>query len=709
MRKVERALSALPNVSTARANLSSRRVTVEWRGESDPPDIWQALQNIGFDSHVHVSSETSDSDRQELTKLLRDLAISGFAAGNIMMLSMSVWYGATSDYSALFHWLSALLALAALAFAGRTFFHSAARALAAGTTNMDVPISVGLVLTYAISLYDTIAGAQNVYFDAAAMLLFFLLIGRTLDHITRSKASETIQGLESLHPSGVTVFEDNGTSRFVPLADVVPGMTVQVVAGERVVVDGEVLKGTSEVDASLVSGESEPVRIVPQSRLIAGMRNLGNPVTMIASARAEDSFIAQMSRMMAIAESNQSRFRSLSDRIAQYYAPVVHLAALSALILWLSLGSELHRSVQVAVSVLIITCPCALALAVPMVNTIASSRLFESGVFVRSVTALERMSEVDTIVFDKTGTLTTAKPVASIVGMADQAELSIARQLAALSQHPNSVAIVDGVAAPIVPSSIVFGNVQEMPGEGIEGVHSGSIYRLGRPDWALHGSDAAGRVDARVNVVLSVDGRLAVAFEVSGVLLPDARSAIAALKERGYALAVLSGDTAARVEHITRQLEIAEYKASQTPEGKLRFVYDRQDNGQKILMIGDGLNDVPSLAGSHVAMTPTNAADIGRSRADFVFLDGRLSSIGEALIVSRFAQTLTKQNIAIALIYNLIAVPLAFMGFVTPLLAAIAMSTSSILVVLNSLRLRWAGPRSQCILKTDFSSVSGAS
>ena len=689
MRKIETALESLPEVKSARANLSNRRVLVRWDRAESPPNIWQTLNGIGFESHLYTPGENADGANHEFTLLLRDLAVSGFAAGNIMMLSMSVWYGATHAYSAAFHWISALLAFFALTIAGRTFFKSAIRALAAGSTNMDVPISVGLVLTFAVSLYDTVIGTQYVYFDAASMLLFFLLIGRTLDHLARNKANETVRGLESLLPSGVRVVESNDSHRFVPLNEVEPGMVVAVGAGEIVAVDGTVLKGASDVDASLVSGESTPVPIVPQSRLVAGMRNLSVSITMEVVSTADNSFVAQMSRMMEVAESNRSRYRALSDKVSRLYTPVVHLAALAAFAIWISQGSDLHRSIQVAVSVLIITCPCALALAVPTVNTVASARLFKGGVFVSSATAFERMSEIDTVVFDKTGTLTTAKPSAHILEGGSQHNLSLARQLAAHSHHPNSVALVRSIPASTQYPPVDLRIVREVPGKGVEarsGVHT---YRLGHPEWALANCTGADACCKNADVVLSMDGTFAVSFEIAGALISSARCAVRDLKEQGFALAILSGNKRHRVARIAADLGVDVFRAEQTPEDKLRFVEQQQRSGRRILMVGDGLNDTPSLAGADVAMTPSNAADIGRSHADFVFLEGRLESVGEALRVSRFAQSLTRQNIALAVLYNVVAVPLAFLGFVTPLIAAIAMSTSSVLVVLNALRLQW--------------------
>ena len=365
-----------------------------------------------------------------LSELIRALAVAGFAASNIMLLSVSIWSGADAETRDLFHWLSAIIALPALAYSGRIFFRSAWQALKHGRTNMDVPISLGVLLAFGMSLYETVQHGPHAYFDAAISLLFFLLIGRTLDHIMRERARLAVKGLARLAARGALVVQADGTQVYLPVSDIRTGTTLMLAAGERVPVDATVIKGVSELDVSLVSGEHTPLPATIGSVLRAGTLNLTGPLTIVATATAENSFLGEMLRMMEAAEQGRSTYRRISDRAASLYAPVVHLTALLTFAGWLAATGDMHRAVTIAIAVLIITCPCALGLAVPMVQVVAARRLFESGIMVKDGGALERLAEIDTVVFDKTGTLTSGVPRLVGSGEVDHGLIAIAAGLA---------------------------------------------------------------------------------------------------------------------------------------------------------------------------------------------------------------------------------------------------------------------------------------
>ena len=681
--RIERALTKLPHVTDARVNLSTKRVRVRWRASSPPPVI-ETLQGLGFSAHALEHEEGRRDPLQG--ELLRALAVAGFAAMNIMLLSVSVWSGADAATRQLFHWLSAIIALPTLAYSGRVFFRSAWRVLRHGQTNMDVPISIGVITAFALSLYETVTHGPHAYFDAAVTLLFFLLIGRTLDHLMRERARTAVRGLAQLAARGATRIAADGARDYLPIERIAPGMRLAIAAGERIPVNARVVSGRSESDVSLLTGESAPAPVGPGDEVWAGALNLTAPLVVEATAAAKDSFLADMMRMMEAAEAGRSLYRRIADRAARLYAPVVHLTALATLIGWWSLGGDFHRAATIAVAVLIITCPCALGLAVPMVHVAAARRLFSSGIMVKDGAALERLAEIDAVVFDKTGTLTLPEPVLGAADATEAGALSLAAALAADSLHPYARAI----ARQAPPANVRFDAIREEGGAGLEARLDGALYRLGRPAWACGGVEAGGDEDA---VVFAREGQVLARYVFAAALRPGGAAAIDALKQSGFQVEIISGDHAAPVERLARELNLPS-RARVTPRDKVDHVGQRAAEGAKVLMVGDGLNDAPALMAAHVSMAPASAADVGHNAADFVFLRPSLMAVPEAIETARRASRLVRENIALAIVYNVIAVPIAIAGFVTPLIAAIAMSLSSILVVANAMRIGEAAKRS---------------
>ncbi|CAH1651631.1 MULTISPECIES: cation-translocating P-type ATPase [unclassified Chelatococcus] len=681
IRTVENGLLQLPGLEYARVNLSTKRATVKWRG-SEPPNVLETLDRLGFPSHL--SEAEGGRNDPELGRLIRALGVAGFSSMNIMLLSVSVWSGADAETRQAFHWISAALALPCLIYSGRVFFVSAWGALRHGRTNMDVPISIGVCLAFALSLYDTIHNGRHAYFDAATSLIFFLLIGRTLDHLMREKARAAVRGLVRLAPRGATVLRADGSRDYLPVADIEPGMRIALAAGDRVPVDGVVADGMSDLDCAIATGEGAPQPVQPGSPVQAGTLNLSAPLTIIASVRADNSFLSEMVRLMEAAEGGRARYRRLADRAARLYSPVVHATAFLTFIGWMVATGDWHRAITIAIAVLIVTCPCALGLAVPIVQVVAARRLFDNGIMVKDGAGLERLAEIDTIAFDKTGTLTLGRPRLLGKEAVDPQALAIAAALGTRSNHPYSRAIaaaMPGAAVPLAESV-------ERPGLGIEARIDGALYRLGRAEWAL--SDRARMDGVRADApgtVLSRDGALVASFTFEDALRPGADAAVARLRGEGVRLCLLSGDREAAVAAVARRLGVSDFAARLLPAQKVARLEALADAGHKVLMVGDGLNDAPALAKSHVSMAPATAADIGRNAADFVFLRDSLDAVPVAMAVAREGGRLIRQNFALAIIYNVIALPIAIAGFVTPLIAALAMSLSSVIVVANALRL----------------------
>jgi len=681
IQKIEAALGELPGVRSARVNLSTKRVTACWHETADPPPIIETLESIGYRANLYDPS--ADVKDAVLPELLRALAVAGFAASNIMLFSVSIWAGAEPQTRDLFHWISAIIALPALAYAGRPFFRAAFSSLRHGQTNMDVPISIGVSLAFAMSLFETMRHGPHAYFDASVSLLFFLLIGRTLDHVMRERARTAVKGLARLAPQGALVLRPDGSRAYVNLDEIASGVRIALAAGDRVPVDARVVSGESEIDCSLVSGESIPRIVTPGAALQAGTLNLTGALTVAATATAKESFLAEMIRMMEAAEVGRSVYRRIADRAARLYAPVVHTTALATFAGWTVFSGDVHLATTTAIAVLIITCPCALGLAVPMVQVMAARRLFEKGIMVKDGAAIERLAEIDSVVFDKTGTLTLGSPHLVASELLARDALTVAAAIAVHSNHPYSRAIAAaGRAAQ--EKAVAFDSVVEHPGFGLEARQGEVVYRLGRADWAF----AAGAPpENAAGVVLSKDGRHVAHFRFEDRLRPGALEAVAELGRHGLSLIIVSGDADAPVQEMAAQFGVPA-AARVLPAQKLDYVRSVTATGRRVLMVGDGLNDAPALAAAYASMAPATAADVGRNAADFVFLRESLLAVPQAVRIAREAAGLVRQNMAIAVVYNLFAVPLAVAGLVTPLVAAIAMSASSIIVVANAARLR---------------------
>src|SRR5690606_25890072 len=408
IKSIENGLGALPGVEYARVNLTAKRVSVRWKDGTTPPNIIDELNKLGYQAHIFDMVREKDPT---FTRLLIALPILAFASSNVMLLSVAVWSGADAATRDLFHWISALIALPTLIYSGRIFYTSAWTALRARRVNMDVPIALAISLAFIMSIYETIHHGEHAYFDASVSLLFFLLIGRTLDYTMRERARSAVRGLAQLGSRGAVVIGENGEHNYLPVNDIKPDMRIILATGERVPVDARVEEGRSELDCSIASGESDAVPVGPGSDIRAGTLNLSAPLIIRATAEAKDSFLAEMVRLMDVAGDGRARYRRLADRASELYVPLVHSIAFMAFLGWMVYtGGDWYRSIYIAISTLIITCPCALALAVPIVQVVAARRLFENGIMIKDGSAMERMAEIDTALFDKTGTLTLGQP-----------------------------------------------------------------------------------------------------------------------------------------------------------------------------------------------------------------------------------------------------------------------------------------------------------
>ena len=678
---LEKGLERLPGVRSARVNLTLKRVSVAAEPGLTAADLIPEIARLGYEAHELDAGMLAATDADAAGReLLMRLAVAGFASMNVMLLSVAVWSGAEAATRDLFHWVSAAIALPAIAFSAQPFFRSALAGLRAGRLNMDAPISLSILLAAATSRSETAQGGEHAYFDAAVSLTFFLLIGRYLDHRSRAAARSAARELAALEvPRALRI--EAGAERVVPIAELRAGDLVRVLPGTRIPADGMVEEGSSEIDRSLITGESLPAFAGPGTALAAGEVNLTGPLALRVTAAGRDSALHRMADLVAVAEAGRGRYSSIADRIVKYYAPGVHILAGLSFLGWMVFAGDLRQAVNVAVAVLIITCPCALGLAVPAVVTTASGRLFRKGLLIKDGTALERLAEVDHVVFDKTGTLTLGKPEALDFAEHPRRASEIAAALAAASAHPLARALAAAARAEgIRPASL--SDLREVPGHGVEGRLGAVQARLGRADWV--GAEPGAETAAWLKVG---DGPPR-AFRFADRPRPGAGALVAALKERGLGVTLISGDAAAPVAALAERLGIADRHSGARPEDKAALVARLAAGGRKVLMVGDGLNDTAALAGAHVSVSPASALDAARTASDIVLLGTSLEPVAEAVAVARLAVRRIRQNVGISNLYNLVAVPLAVAGLSTPLIAALAMSASSVTVTLNALRLR---------------------
>ena len=671
--KIERGLNALEGVDQARVNFSAKRVAVRHGPSLDEDDLVEALRHLGFEAQA-VAADPLVRDDKETRALLRALAVAGFGMMNIMLLSVSVWSGASGVTRDLFHWLSAIIALPVVAYAGQPFFASAAMALRYRRTNMDVPISIGVLLATGLSLYETVTGGQHAYFDGAVMLLFFLLAGRALDAAMRGRTRAGIGALLGRMGRSAGVVQPDGSVRRVAADALEPGMLMLVAAGEALAADG-VLEdvAAATIDNAMLTGESTPEQVADGAEVHAGAINLMRPIHVRVTRTGSDTAIAEIARLMDEAGQSRNRYVRIADRASRLYAPAVHALAALAFIGWMIAGAGWHQSLVIAIAVLIITCPCAMGLAVPAAQVVASGALIRQGLLVKDGSALERLAEVDIALFDKTGTLTLGEMRAETAGLSDE-QKAAALSLAQASRHPLSIGLAKSLMAEgIVPAPVT--GIREVEGIGISG-------RIGSQDVALERPQAGGE-GPQVQLRIGDD---VILIRFADRLRPDAPAALARLRSLGVDASIVSGDSAAAVARMSEHLGIPG-EGEVAPAGKLEALARLKAAGHKPLMVGDGLNDGPALAAAHASIAPGTASDASQHAADAVFIGERLMPVALAVQVARRTMAIVRQNFGFAIGYNILAVPLALAGMVTPLIAAVAMSLSSLVVVGNSLRL----------------------
>jgi len=691
-----------PGVTAVDINYTTRRARVRWDERvTRLSAILEAIAAIGYRAHPYDIGRAEELAQKERKKALWRLFVAGFGMMQVMMYAVPVYMAdgdMTADIEQLMRWASLILTLPVILYSSAPFFASAWRDLKLGRVGMDVPVALGVGAAFAASLWATLIAGGEVYFDSVTMFVFFLLTGRYLEMMARQRAARSVETLARAIPAFATrlsgwpgTVADVAAER-VAVARLRPGDAVQVKPGETVPADGFVIEGESAADESLLTGESRPVPKGVGDGLIGGSVNTTSPLVMRVERVGDETRVAAIQQLMERAAAEKPRLVEMADRVAARFIVGLLLLAVATALAWWWIDPS--RALWVFVAVLVVSCPCALSLATPAALTVATGALAGRGVLVTRGHAIEALARADRFIFDKTGTLTTGRMelVEAIALQGDRERvLAIAAGLERGSEHPIARALAAGSAGPEVE---VIG-LRATTGAGVEGTIDGRVWRLGSPGFVgrLHGDPTPagvtgdGTTQETVIALGSADGWAAF-FRLSDGLRPEAAVMAAELRAAGAELSIFSGDAPAAAAGVGSALGIADARGGLSPEGKHAALKALQDAGETVAMVGDGVNDAPVLAQAQVSVAMGGGADLARANADVVLLGNDLRALPEGLRQARRAVRIVRQNLVWAFAYNFLAIPLAMAGWVTPWMAGIGMSASSLLVVLNALRLQ---------------------
>lgn len=690
----ERHLRQLPGVLQVQVNYATHRARITWDDQAiHLSKILEEIQLLGYNAHPYSAERQESLRRKRRAKDLRRIAIAGLSSGQVMMLAVALYAGAAfgmeDSTAALLRYFSLVLTLPVVFYAAVPFYQSAWNALLGNRLNMDVPVSLAVIGAFVGSAWATLQGHGVVYYDAITMFSLFLLSSRFLEHGAQEKSVEAAENLLKLAPAMATRVMEGGQHQPVPVLELNEGDTILAKPGESIAADAEVIEGESTVDEALLTGESRPVPKRTGAQVIAGSINLEGPLWLRVTGVGENTVLAGIVRLLDRAVAEKPRLAQLADQVAGHFT--VGLLILTAIVgaawWWL----EPAQAFGTVLAVLVVTCPCALSLAAPTAFAAAGSHLLRHGILLTRGHALETLAKVNHVVFDKTGTLTYGKPVlqrtVTFSEVDEERCLLLAASLEQASEHPLAQSFLSRVAGTDL---ITVQEAQNLPGKGVSGSIAGVRYTLGNAALSeFQPATLPSDLPEGATLVWLCDERRAMAvFVLSDGLRPQARELVGQLKAAGVQVTILSGDAADAVAHVAAEAGIESWQAALRPEDKLKALRELQQSGNVVAMVGDGVNDAPVLAGADVSIAMGGGTQVARASSDIVLLTENLLDIQRALQTGHASIAVMRQNFAWAVVYNLLALPFAAVGMIPPWLASIGMSTSSLVVVLNALRLR---------------------
>lgn len=686
---IEKHLKQLPGVIDTSLNLSNHRLSIQWDAEQIVlSELLKTIRHIGYAAHPWQPDTVSQQMQVDNKRALRKLGVAGLLWMQVMMASMATWPEFNLDLSEgmdrLLRWVSLILTTPIVFYCSSEFFHGALRDLRTRHLTMDVSVSLAIAGAYAAGIWSTLTGQGDLYFDAAGMFALFLLSGRYLERRARERTSAATSQLVNLLPASCLRLNADGSSERILLSELLKGDQLLVPPGSLIPADGRIASGISSIDESLLTGEYLPLAKKPGDTVVAGTLNIEGPLTIDVLALGEETQLSAIVRLLERAQSLKPRLAELADTVAQWFLISVLLIAAVVGLIWMQIDSS--RAFWIVLSLLVATCPCALSLATPTALTAATGSLHKLGLLITKSHVLESFQQVDTVIFDKTGTLTegklTLKQISTLAQLSETQCLELAAALESHSEHP--------IARAFGRTTTIANDVQSAPGLGLEGWVNGQQLRIGRPDYvsALGNYPTPEMPSQAGQWLLLGDSQHALAwFALDDKLREDAPALLETCRARGWQVLLLSGDSSPMVQQIAKELQITDARGGLTPDDKLQVLKELHSQGRHVLMLGDGVNDVPVLAAADISIAMGSASDLAKTTADAILLSNRLSSLVSALTVAQKTRRVIIENLTWATLYNGLVIPFAAVGWVTPGWAAFGMSISSLLVVLNALRL----------------------
>jgi Cu2+-exporting ATPase len=694
----ERYLSSLQGVVDVQINYTSHRARIRWDDEQIKlSDIIEAVSRIGYLAHPYDPQRQQEIVERERKSLLRRIGIAGVLGMQVMVLAVALytggWWGMEEDFQLFFRWASLLFTIPVITYAASPFFTNAWADIKRRTVGMDVPVSLGISIAFLSSIWATLAQQGEVYFDSVVMFTFFLLIARYFELIARRHTSEATDAMVRLQPTVATRLSGDNVESIVAVADLAIGDILLVRPGENIPADGVVIDGQTSVDESLLTGESLPVDKGADSTVIGGSINIASPFRMRVVKVGKGAVLSTILDMLDQATSEKPAISRFADRVAARFVVTILIMAAAVALFWWSSGSP--EWIAITISVLVVTCPCALSLATPVAMSAATGRLTQLGLLTMKGHSIETLAQVEHFVFDKTGTLTQGRLSLTRIqqlseGYDDAEILQVAAGLEAGSEHPIAKAIVNKSSRP----GFTANNISNQPGRGVTGTIDGQKWYLGSQDFIAEHvvSDLSHtsylQDDHHSSIIWLANEQHPVAcLSFSDQLRVGALPLIQSLQVKGKEISIVSGDNEAAVRAIASDLAVNHYMSQTLPDDKLNYIDKLQSEEKVVAMLGDGVNDAPVLAKAQVSIAMGGGTQIASISADMVLLSDRLEHLIDALMVSQKTMRIVKQNIAWALFYNISAIPAAALGYIPPWLAAVGMSASSLVVVGNSLRI----------------------